>query len=311
MSPLASAPTPRTVGMTLTPTALHVTDFAVTGSALEVVRQAAKEGDAPETALRRVLDVGGSVLLSGEHGVLLDAVDERVERLIDALDTRADGFARLRAVGETAAAKGIAFEDLVAPVLERSFAPFGDVVEDTSRTAGVDGRSKHGDFTVTLAGEDTGRVAVEVKDRPTLKLTGASGALTALRQAMANRDAQVGILVCATPTPALASQRLRLYGADQILVLLDKDDPDPLALEIACQLARALAARPEPGGEEADATLVADSVTRLREILDAASEIKRGAQEATRGIKRIEASHDALRADAGEVIERLAGTSAP
>lgn len=137
MSPLASAPTPRTVGMTLTPTALHITDFVVTGSALEVVRQAAKEGDAPETALRRVLDVGGRVLLSGEHGVLLDAVDERVERLIDAMDSRADGFARLRAVSETAAAKGTAFEDLVAPVLERCFAPFGDVVEDTSRTAGT------------------------------------------------------------------------------------------------------------------------------------------------------------------------------
>lgn len=123
---------------------------------------------------------------------------------------------------------------------------------------------------------------------------------------MANRDAQVGVLVCATPTPALASQRLRLYGADQILVLLDKDDPDMLALGIACQLARALAGRPESGGEEVDATLVADSVTRLREILDAASEIRRGVQEAARGIKRIEAAHDALSADATEVIERLA-----
>lgn len=306
MTAFAAASAPDPVPVALTPSALRIYDMTVTGPAFEAVSRAAASGEAPEVALCRALDVGGSVLLAGPHHDLLDAVDERVGRLIDAMDSRADGFARLRAVSEATAAKGVAFEDLVAPVLERCFAPFGDVVEDTSRTAGIDGRSKHGDFTVTLAGENPRRIAVEVKDRPTLKLTGASGALTALRQAMANREAQVGVLVCATPTPALASQRLRLYGADQILVLLDKDDPDPLALEIACQLARALTARPESGGEEVDATLVADSVVRLREILDAASEIKRGAQEAARGLKRVEAGYADLVEQASGVIERLA-----
>lgn len=306
MTSFAAASAPDPIPVVLTSSALRIYDMTVAGPAFEAVSRAVAAGEVPEVALSRVLHVGGSVLLAGPHHNLLDAVDERVARVLDALDARADGFVRLRAVAETAAAKGTAFEDLVAPVLERCFAPFGDVVEDTSRTAGIDGRSKHGDFTVTLAGEDTGRVAVEVKDRPTLKLAGASGALTALRQAMANREAQVGVLVCATPTPALASQRLRLYGADQILVLLDKDDPDPLALEIACQLARALATHSRSGGEEVDASLVADSVTRLREILDAASEIKRGAQEAARGIKRVEAGYADLVEQASGVIERLA-----
>lgn len=304
MTPLASAPTPRPVGITLSPTGLHITDFTVTGSALEVIQQAARDGDAPETGLRRVLDVGGSVLLSGEHGALLDAVDERVDRLIDAMDTRAEALTRLRVVADTASAKGAAFEDLVAPVLERCFAPFGDVVEDTSRTAGVDGRSKHGDFTVTLAGDRVQRVVVEVKDRPQLKLTGGTGALAALSQAMRNREAQVGILVCATPTPALAAQRLRLYGDDQIIVLLDKDDPDPLALELACQLARALADRPA-GRSEVDTAAVAEGVARLHEILEAAGEIRRGCQEASRGIERISVSYEGLRREAGAVIGAL------
>jgi hypothetical protein len=278
MTALAAASTPRPVDLTLSPSGLHITDFTVTGSALEVIRQAARAGDGPEEGLRRVLDVGGSVLLSGEHGALLDAVDERVDR---------------------------PFEDLVAPVLERCFAPFGDIVEDTSRSAGADGRSKHGDFTITLASEQVQRVVVEAKDRPTLKLTGRSGALAALRGAMENRDANVGILVCATATPALSALRLRLYGDDQILVLLNKDDPDPLALEIACHLARALAAR-SVDQKAIDATVVAQCVTRLREILDAASDIRRGCQEAARAIDRISGAYDDLRREGESVIGQLA-----
>jgi hypothetical protein len=305
MTALAAASTPRPVDLTLSPSGLHITDFTVTGSALEVIRQAARAGDGPEEGLRRVLDVGGSVLLSGEHGALLDAVDERVDRLIDAMDSRADTLARLRAVADTASAKGAAFEDLVAPVLERCFAPFGDIVEDTSRSAGADGRSKHGDFTITLASEQVQRVVVEAKDRPTLKLTGRSGALAALRGAMENRDANVGILVCATATPALSALRLRLYGDDQILVLLNKDDPDPLALEIACHLARALAAR-SVDQKAIDATVVAQCVTRLREILDAASDIRRGCQEAARAIDRISGAYDDLRREGESVIGQLA-----
>lgn len=302
MTRLAPAATASAVA--LTPAALHINDLAVGGAALDAGRQA----DDPEIAVRRMLEIGGSVLLAGPHGALLDQVDARVGRLIDALDQRTDAMARLRVVANAGAAKGVAFEDLAAPVIERAFAQHGDVVEDTSRTVGVDGRCKAGDLTVTIAATADApprRITFEFKDRPTLKLTGKDGALAALDQAKANRGAEVGVLVCSSAAPALEAQRLRSYPGNCLIVLLDKGNPDPLALELACQLARALATQPDGRGEKVNAHLVADSVTRLREVLDAASEIKRGAQEAARGVRRIEAAHDALRADAGEVIERL------
>lgn len=304
MTPLASAAT-TAPAVTLTPGTLRICDLAVGGAALDAAREAADL----ELCVRRMLEIGGSVLLAGPYSSLLDQVDGRVARLIDALDTRADGLARLRAVTDASASKGVAFEDLVAPVLERCFAPFGDVVEDTSRTPGADGRSKHGDFTVTVAATDQSsprRIVVEVKDRPTLKLGGPDGALAALDHARNNRDAAVGILVCSAATPALEAQRLRLYGDSRLLVLLDKDDPDPLALEVACQVARTLAMAGGPGESEVDAPLVAESVARLREILDAASDIRKGCQEASRGVKRISAAYDEMRERADEAINRLA-----
>lgn len=307
MTRLAPAATASAVA--LTPTALHICDLAVDGAALD----AAAAASDPEMAVRRMLEIGGSVLLAGPHRDLLDQVDTCVGRLIDALDQRADGLARLRAITEVGAAKGLVFEDLAAPIIERCFAQHGDVVEDTSRSVGADGRCKAGDLTVTIAATADApprRIAFEFKDRPTLKIGGKDGALSAIDQAIANRVADAGVLVCSSAAPALEAQRLRSYPGNRLVVLLDKNSPDPLALELACQLARALATQDEARGQAVDVALVADSVTRLREILDAASEIKRGAQEAARGVKRIEAAHDALRADAIEVIDRLAAVNA-
>lgn len=102
MTSLAAAPD--TSAVAFGDDLLHIRELAVDGSALEVARHASD----PEIAVRRMLEIGGWVLLAGPHGDLLDQVDARVIRLIDALDQRADGLARLRAVADAGAAKGVA-----------------------------------------------------------------------------------------------------------------------------------------------------------------------------------------------------------
>jgi len=130
---------------------------------------------------------------------------------------------------------------LIAPAIEAAHAPYGDLVEDTSKAKGIDGSDK-GDFTVTLNPDSTGgrdrRVVLEAKDVPRLK---AKDAPAYLAEAMSNRQAEAGIVIFATATPALADHPIRVYPGNCILVLFDKEDPQPLALEIACQLARTLA----------------------------------------------------------------------
>jgi hypothetical protein len=104
----------------------------------------------------------------------------------------------------------------------------GDIVEATGGTPGLDGKNKKGDFVVTLNPESVGgrdrRVVIEAKDRPSQKLSGKTGALTYLTEAMENRAADAGILVCSTGVPALTGHRLRVYAGNRILVRYDKDE---------------------------------------------------------------------------------------
>lgn len=312
MTQLASAPptTAPSQSVALIDGAVLIRDLSADGPAFEAAHAAADRGNAPETEVRRMLEIGGSVLLAGPHRDLLDQVDDRVARILGALDERAAGLARLRAVADVGTAKGVAFEALVAPIVERSFAPFGDIVEDTSRTPGVDGRAKHGDFTVTLAADSElpqRRIVVEVKDRPTLRLTGSGGALDALDQAIANRDACAGILVCATASPALASQRLRSYPDGRIIALLDKNDPDPLALEVACVLARSIASRPPSPGPSLSPERLAAAIAQLRTLLDDAAAIRKGVLTARRGLDEILETYERLQREADGVLGELAG----
>lgn len=282
---------------------VRIRDLTISGPAAEAVIAAAAEGRDPAEVVRRMLDIGGMVLQHGASSALVDAVVQAVQREVGAQ-------ARVREVSEQVAAKGMRYEQQVRPVLEAVFGAHGDTVEDTSTVPGVDGRSKQGDFVAYLnedatAGRDR-RVVVEVKDRPTQRLRGKDGALTYLLESMANRDAEAGIFVCATPVPALEAQRLRVYSGNRLLVLFDKEDGDPLALEVACQLARAMAAN-ALGDENAgiDRPILAAKVAQLTEIIEAATEIRGGVLEAKRGIARVEVAYDRLRADALAVIAEL------
>lgn len=289
--------------------ALHIHELTVDGSAAQAAAIALEQGRDLDTATRRMLEIGGSVLCSGGRLDLLDAVEERVERLLTGLDAHADHLGRVRDLTDTAPAKGQRFELLAGPILERCFAPFGDIVEDTTHSPGADGTSKKGDFTITVSPTPNAgptRIVVETKDRPTLKLTGRDGALTALDGAMVNREAVVGILVCATAAPALAAQRLRSYPGNRLLVLLDRDEPDPLALELACQLARVLAlqaATPESGPS---AEQILHLVEQLRIVVDDAAAIRRGWLVAKRGLEAIREGYDTMRSQADAALRDLA-----
>lgn len=228
---------------------LRIGDLEITGAAADAAAQAVEDGRDLAEFVTQMLHVGAMVLLHGANVSVVDAVTRELRRSQESQQA-------LRAARNRMSAKGLSFEELLAPVLDSAFAPYGDIVEDTSGTPGPDGRDKKGDFTVTLNPSTVGgagrRIVVEAKDKPGQRLTGKDGALTYLDDAMRNRQAAAGVLVCATPTPALAEQRIRVYPHSRILVLLDKEAPDPLALEVACHLARTMATQ----ATDADAELI-------------------------------------------------------
>ena len=293
--------------VTLTDSGLLIEHLLVSGPVADAAAHAVSQGaDAAET-VRRMLQIGALVLQHGANASVVDAVRSELRSHAQAAQT-------LRAVAEKTASKGFTFEELLHPVLDSAFAPHLDIVEATGGTPGADARNKKGDFTVTLnpgsvSGRDL-RVVVEAKDKPSQKLTGKDGALPYLADAMSNRAAHAGVLVCATATPALAGQRLRVYPGNRILVLFDKDAQDPLALEIALQLARTLAAgaSAEPDETGLDRGALAGQVARLTEIVEAAAEIRGGYLEASRGLKRIDGAYQTFRADALSVLGELTDT---
>jgi hypothetical protein len=281
---------------------LVIRDLVVRGAPVAAVLHCVEQGDDAEDCVRRMLDIGGAVLQHGANSTLAQAViaEMRNERITQET---------VRAVADRVAAKGLAYEEQIHPVLESAYAGHGDIVEATGGTPGLDGKNKKGDFVITLNPETLGgrdrRVVVEAKDRPTQKLSGKTGALTYLTEAMENRAADAGILVCSTAVPALADHLLRVYSGNRILVRYDKDEGDTLALEIACQLGRALAARAHGAEDKLNVTLLAAKIERLREVIEQARAIHGGALEAKRGIRRVDEAYETMRREARALIHEL------
>jgi hypothetical protein len=282
---------------------LVIRELRVHGAPAAAVRHRVEQGDDAERVVREMLDIGGAVLQHGAEASLAQTIVAEI---------RSDQTARLdlRQMEDRVSAKGLRYEEQVHLVLEAAFAGHGDIVEATGGTPGLDGVNKKGDFVATLNPESTGgrirHVVIEAKDTPGQKLGGKAGALTYLTEAMDNRAAAAGILVCSGAVPALAGHRLRTYGGNRILVRYDKHDADPLALEVACQLARSLAAHAR-GDEDvgANAVVLSERIQRLREVIDQASEISSGAIQARRGIERVESAYSTMRTEALALIYEL------
>jgi hypothetical protein len=172
------------------------------------------------------------------------------------------------------AAKGGDFEGLLETMLGEIARGANDLLERTGTDAGDKGRSKKGDFVLTLdpavvRGAEL-RIVVEAKDR---RISGRE-MRDELREARTNRDAAVGLVVF---TPAHAPAGIAPFDvrAGDVYCVIDPADPDPATLEAAVRLARLLAVASLREREEAvDSTVIAEALTGIREQLEALRAIK-------------------------------------
>jgi hypothetical protein len=172
------------------------------------------------------------------------------------------------------AAKGADFEDLIESMLGEAARGANDLLERTGTDAGDAGRSKKGDFVLTLdpdvcRGSEV-RIVVEAKDR---KMSGRE-MRDELRAAKTNRDAAAALVVF-TPQHAPAGIAPFDVRAGDVYAVIDPADPDPATLQAAVRLARlvALATLRE---SEADVNVaeVTGALTNIRECLDAIRALK-------------------------------------
>jgi hypothetical protein len=149
-----------------------------------------------------------------------------------------------------------------------------DLLERCGTEAGDAGRSKKGDFVLTLDPNLTPgcelRVVVEAKNR------GVSGRemREELRAAKTNRDAAVGLVVF-TPEHAPAGIAPFDVRAGDIYAVLDPTDPDPATLQAAVRLARLLAlASARAPADELDTAPISESLRTIREALEVIRALK-------------------------------------
>lgn len=192
-------------------------------------------------------------------------------------------------------AKGADFEDLLEQLLGEIARGANDLLERTGTDAGDAGRSKKGDFVLTLDPSQTPgcevRVVVEAKDR---RMSGRE-MRDELRAAKTNRDAAVGLVVF---TPAHAPAGIAPFDvrAGDVYTVLDPADPDLATLEAAVKLARlvALTALRETEAEVDLATLQ-QSLTAIREAVEAIRGIKTQLTSISNTSRDVSATLDKMR----------------
>lgn len=172
------------------------------------------------------------------------------------------------------AAKGGDFEDLLEEMLGEVARGANDVLERTGTEAGDAGRSKKGDFVLTIDpdvahGADL-RIVVEAKDRA---ISGRA-MREELREAKTNRDAAIALVVFSAEHAPSGIAPFDVRAGD-VYAVIDPAQPDRATLEAAVKLARLLALAASREIEaEVDLAEVRRSLTAIREALETVRGLK-------------------------------------
>jgi hypothetical protein len=212
---------------------------------------------------------------SKENRALHAQVRELTERISVQLE-RNVGDQRVADAEEAGTRKGFSFEEDVYGAVSDIAAARGDCATHTGAES-AEGGGKKGDVLVELgaaSGPASGRVVFEVKDRKLSK----KEAWEELDAAMEVRAAAFGVLVVAGEDRMPSGrEQLHEYGGNKMIVAVDREEPDSLALATAYRLAAARVA-----------------MTRERDLTVDAAEVRSVAEDAVVCLKQAQAIRSAL-----------------
>jgi hypothetical protein len=206
---------------------------------------------------------------------------------------------------ERSTQKGAPFEDVVQIELEAIAGQLGDEVKCVKHDYGS-ANTQAGDVVVVVNPAHTRSRAVQfVIEVKTGKLTGPK-AHAALKDAVENRDAPAGILVFDDVEDApLGGRRFGCFPGSRYFVVLDSDDLDALALEVAYHQARAAAAASVDGEAGIDAKWLIEQCDGIAKLVEQAREIKNGANAARRGLDKVDSAYEELRTEALVILDEI------
>lgn len=235
-----------------------------------------------------------------DHGLgrLLDTFERRFQEMRDLMI----GAKQRQDEAERGTAKGFVFEDALEELLRaEAHAMSGAVVERTGYVGGTLGaQSKVGDFAVVLP--DGTRVAVEAKNAARIGLTGTTGILAELDQAMVNRNATWAICVSQNDSYPAEVGSFGIYG--NRLLVVDSGDGTLTMVALRWIAAAARSAAAVPG--QIDSAGALEKLDRIRGLAQSFSRSKKVLTSAQSGLDTVREELDSLRSDLLDLVDDIA-----
>lgn len=251
----------------------------------------------------------------------LRAQVERAEQVIaSSLEREQSLLDRRDLVGQTSHRKGMEFETLVAQELASFGASRGDLVERVGSQASTGTSSKKGDVLYQMrAGGRLVPVILECKDEA-LRMSGSNPFYLAdLETAMRERGAEFGVVV-STLDQNLGNDGskfpvLQFFGDNQFVVLIDRENDHPVALETVMHLIHQSVSQKKlkEGATAIDLGEVAQSLQRLSETHSRFSSLKRTCTNLCHQVESMRAQLDGMDDsldDQTDHLRRLLGLAA-
>ncbi|MGI8461107.1 MAG: hypothetical protein ACR2OC_05655 [Solirubrobacterales bacterium] len=196
-----------------------------------------------------------------------------LRREVIELKERGQADERVAEAEEAGTRKGFDFEDRVHAAVDRIAGLRRDCASHTG-TEQAEGGGKKGDTLVELGaaeGPALGKIVFEAKDKQLTK----NKAWAELNESMAARAAGYAILVVAGEDRVPAGrEQLHEYEGNKMIVAVDRDEPDGLALELAYRLAAARVLMARDSNLGVDASAVSTTAEEAISILKQAQGIK-------------------------------------
>ncbi len=211
---------------------------------------------------------------------------------------------RVAEAEEAGTRKGRTFEDLVHGAIEEIAVGHGDAAHHTGDESSEAG-GKMGDTVVEIGAALTSAVATVVFESKNKKLS-KNDAWTELNGCMAERDAAYAVLVVAGDDKVPSGlEELTEYQGNKMIVVLDRDEPDALALRLVYRYVRARLLATGEGVLEVDAAGVRDAAEEAAARLKRANRVRKSLTAVTNGAEAAREEFDDMVTDLERCLARI------
>ena len=230
-------------------------------------------------------------------------VSEMNEKLARVLEREA-ADERVAEEAERGTAKGRTFEELVHGYIDEIAAGHGDAAHHTG-DANSESGGKKGDTVVEIGASLGCSLATVVFESKNKKLS-KNDAWSELNGCMAERDATYAVLVVAGDDKVPSGlDELTEYQGNKIIAVLDRDEPDPLALRLVYRYVRARVLASGTDALEVDAAGVRDAAEEAAATLKRVNRIRKSLTGVTNSADSARAELDSMVADAERCLARI------